>query len=327
MNVARRLTICGLSAALFACGGEAPDEEAFTSEATEEIVAAPFYRYAVYSIEKDFRRCASPRCGGWWVKAVNQRSTSCADGTSADRCYVAETDWRNLGLAASQLDGLREKAARGQAIIVGRVVPRAYRGFGNLGALIPARAWQSATDVAPRGSFYRLRDLGIQCVMAPCFSLQADLLNYPRRYRLSVGASRDQRAAAFDAARDGKLIVAGVIRWDRTIARRRGRTLAATQLYLPVEPVQCVENSDCTRSVYDEPVRAQSDCYCLLCPGPAGVSQVETNRDNWQAMCPAVTQNCPVVRCVAPPPVGCVRNQCRFLPPRQAEPHRQTSDH
>lgn len=326
MNLDLRVFVPFILPALIACGGVEPEATETSAEATSEIVATPFFRGIAYTIEKDYRRCVSPRCGGWWVEAANRRSTRCADGSSAQRCYVAEVDWAALGLSQSQLATLRDNAAGGRAIIVGRVVPRVFRGFGNLGALLPQRAWQAANANAPRGQLLRVKDLGIRCVTTPCFSMQADLLNHFRRDRISglnlspVGASRDQLAAAYDALAAGNLLVAGTIRTDRVVSRRHrpGRTLTASQLYLPVEPAQCLVNSDCTTSSFDEPVATQSDCYCVLCPGPVGVSQVDSNRDNWQRLCPAVTQTCPVVRCIRPPPVGCRRNQCVFLPERQS---------
>lgn len=312
--------------ALTGCGGVDVTES--SAEVTSEVVATPFVRGTAYTIEKDYRRCVSPLCGGYWVEAANRRATRCADGSNAQRCYVAEVDWSALGLSQSQQSTLIDKAASGQAIIVGRVVSRVFRGFGNLGALTPERAWQAANAQAPTGQLLKVRDLGIRCVTTPCFSMQADLLNQFTRNRISglnlspVGASRDQLAAASDALADGDLLVAGAIRNDPVTSRRHrpGRTLTASQFYLPVEPVQCTVNSDCTISSYDEPVATRADCYCVLCPGPVGVTQVDANRDNWQRLCPAVTQTCPVVRCIRPPPVGCRSDQCVFLPPRTAVP-------
>ena len=298
-------------------------EETESAIAEDEIVSAAFFAGTAYVLEKDRRKCMSPRCGGFWVEAVNRRSTRCADGTYADRCYVAEADWDVLGLSPAQERKLVAKAGARQAVILGRIVPRVFRGFGNLGALVPRKAWQAATDVPFRGRFYRVKDLGIRCVTAPCFSMRADLLNTFRRYRISgldlsrPGANRHQIYEARQAARRGDLLVAGAIRHDpRTTDRRRirrGRTLHASQFYLPVVARQCTVDADCTASRYHHPVETQADCHCLLCPAPIGVRQAAENRTNWQRMCPPVTVGCPLPPCAAPPPVGCVQNECQYV--------------
>src|ERR687895_188210 len=47
-----------------------------------------------YSFRRDLRRCAAPRCGGYFVKLVNQSRTRCADNRFQRECYVASIDWR-----------------------------------------------------------------------------------------------------------------------------------------------------------------------------------------------------------------------------------------
>src|SRR5690349_24292454 len=46
-----------------------------------------------YTFRHDLRRCASPRCGGYFVKLVNERRTRCADNHFQSECYVASIDW------------------------------------------------------------------------------------------------------------------------------------------------------------------------------------------------------------------------------------------
>src|SRR5262249_46546639 len=46
-----------------------------------------------YSFRHDLRKCASPRCGGFFVKLVNQSRTRCADNRLQSECYVANIDW------------------------------------------------------------------------------------------------------------------------------------------------------------------------------------------------------------------------------------------
>jgi hypothetical protein len=50
-----------------------------------------------YTIRRDYRKCAAPLCGGYWLTAQATAQTLCSDGTvsAADGCYVA-----NLNLTA-----------------------------------------------------------------------------------------------------------------------------------------------------------------------------------------------------------------------------------
>lgn len=42
-----------------------------------------------FTARPDYRKCVAPLCGGYFVKAVNKKLTSCADGTRQPECYVA----------------------------------------------------------------------------------------------------------------------------------------------------------------------------------------------------------------------------------------------
>jgi hypothetical protein len=42
-----------------------------------------------FTIREDLRKCASPMCGGYFVKRVNQPTTLCANGRNMSECYVA----------------------------------------------------------------------------------------------------------------------------------------------------------------------------------------------------------------------------------------------
>ena len=104
--------------------------------------------------------------------------------------------------------------------------------------------------------------------------------------------------------------------------------LVARDFYLPIkasdgEPPQCEIDADCTTSPYVKFVQSREDCYCPLCPQPISVAAAERNFASWQKHCrdfgyPSLGGDskrliCPAILCVAPPPVGCVDNQCAAL--------------
>lgn len=109
-----------------------------------------------YSVRSDLRKCASPRCGGYFVRRVNLM-TRCANGRFEDECYVAEIDW-----------GSQPQVEIPGALLRGNIVPKFYRGFGNLGVFRVSESWQAASDNQATGTYYRVKDRGLRCITHPC---------------------------------------------------------------------------------------------------------------------------------------------------------------
>lgn len=185
-----------------------------------------------FSVTPDLRRCISPLCGGVFVRAVNLPLTQCVDGSLEESCYLAEVD-------SSAVGGDPGLPLSTPTVVRGRMTPREFDGFGNLGALVVREAWSSATDAAANGTFYRVEDNGIRCVTTPCFSTDATALNRERATTAlsdldlsSAGASDSQLGEAALAIASGDLIVAGALRQ----ANESGTvsvSLTASQFFLP----------------------------------------------------------------------------------------------
>ncbi|HKV34367.1 MAG TPA: DUF6748 domain-containing protein [Pyrinomonadaceae bacterium] len=105
-----------------------------------------------YSFRRDLRRCASPRCGGYFVKLVNKSRTRCADGRNQSECYVAEIDWRGQAEPDSDRGLLRGTIRR----------------KGQFGEFRVTEVWQAASANQPADKFFRVRDRGLRCIAAPC---------------------------------------------------------------------------------------------------------------------------------------------------------------
>ena len=114
-----------------------------------------------YSFRRDLRRCASPRCGGYFVKLVNQSRTRCADNRFQSECYVAEINWG------------REPQPEGErALLRGSMRLRA-----RFGVFRVTEVWQAASANAPSDKFFRVRDRGLRCIAAPCATHHEATLN------------------------------------------------------------------------------------------------------------------------------------------------------
>lgn len=114
-----------------------------------------------YSFRRDLRRCASPRCGGYFVKLVNQSRTRCADNRFQSECYVAEINWGGEPQPESERGLLRGS----------------MRLRGRFGVFRVTEVWQAASENAAAGRFFRVRDRGLRCIAAPCATHHEATLN------------------------------------------------------------------------------------------------------------------------------------------------------
>ena len=145
----------------------------------------PLVGLTYYAVQPDPRLCPSPLCGGYWASLANRGQTRCHDGALRPRCYVAITvDEDRHPLPAGLPDG---------ALVRADIEPWSFEAFGKLGVLVVADVWAPAGRATLSGGFYRLRDTGVRCIRAPCFSLRASKLNGSSRVTLSdldLGATR-----------------------------------------------------------------------------------------------------------------------------------------
>jgi hypothetical protein len=66
-------------------------------------------------------------------------------------------------------------------------------------------------------------------------------------------------------------------------------------------------------SVYKLPIESEKDCYCKVCPETPMTKTEHSIRDaDWKTHCTkwAISNPCPIPKCVVPPPVTCKNNQC-----------------
>ncbi|HET9954219.1 MAG TPA: DUF6748 domain-containing protein [Polyangiaceae bacterium] len=144
-----------------------------SDSAQQALAKAPVASY--FTLRPDLRRCAFPRCGGYFVKAVNQKLTRCVDGTSQAECYVADLD-----LSALALDADSEQVVRGSStefLLRGAIGPKDFVSLGTFGTLRVLDAYHGHPGVTPSGSFFQANETGIVCITFPCPSFKAQLLN------------------------------------------------------------------------------------------------------------------------------------------------------
>ena len=179
-----------------------------------------------YSFRRDLRKCASPRCGGYFLKLVNERRTRCADYRFQSECYVASIDWNGETEPDSDRGLLRGTIRTGRD---------QNRGFG---VFRVSEVWHAASAHQPAGMFFRVRDRGIRCIAAPCPTHHEARLNSTMSRNiagvdLSGAGASDSSMSEANAAMTGPngIIVSG----DHSPVRGpagRSQMLKATQFYL-----------------------------------------------------------------------------------------------
>ena len=180
-----------------------------------------------YLARPDLRKCASPMCGGYFIRRVNSGLTPCVNGRQMSECYVTTIDWN--GLAEAEIN---------KALLRGSIVAKGNRN-GRYGVLKVTEIWVAADDDKPYGDFYRVRDLGIRCIAAPCLTHQEAKLNTVS-VRKIAGVDLTEAGVPKEAIEQGQtamtstngIIVAG---GHATVTGPAGRalTLKAAQFYLP----------------------------------------------------------------------------------------------
>ena len=179
-----------------------------------------------YSFRRDLRRCASPLCGGYFIRLVNQSRTRCANNRLERECYVATIEWEG-----------QTEPDNDRALLRGSMHRRGDRN-GRFGVLRVSEVWHAASSNESGGTFYRVRDRGIRCITHPCETHHEATLNSSAQRNIAgvelagAGASDDLLNQANEAITgpDG-ILVSGFHSPVRGPAGR-SQILKATQFYL-----------------------------------------------------------------------------------------------
>jgi hypothetical protein len=198
--------------------------------ASAPALPPPVRTSGIYVVRPDPRLCPSPLCGGYWVSLANHARTRCHDGKFRPRCYVA------IAISTSTREPLKA-ALPATSLVRAAIGTWTFGGVGDLGAVWVADAWAPVSRAPPSGDFYRVRDRGIRCIRAPCFSFRAHRLNTRSAVTVSeldLGSSgamprQLQLAHAALTTPDGLLTAGRVVR-----VKDGGRLFSASQVFLRV---------------------------------------------------------------------------------------------
>lgn len=232
-----------LSVPLAACTDSSSDDEFDTDDATEGDASkadAPGGTYTFYYVQPDYRRCASPYCGGVYYRLANATQTKCLDGQKAARCYAASEDWDKLALGevgmTKVIDALNGQ--HGEVLVRATIGARSWgKELGNFAHLNPTEAWVAQGPNPATGPLAKVEDTGVRCITYPCPSVRERKLNSTVRADLAElgwdqsGATDEQIGNALDKMHTDGLIVAGT-RYTVTGPGGEGKARTVSQFWL-----------------------------------------------------------------------------------------------
>ena len=204
-----------------------------------------------YSFRRDLRRCASPLCGGYFIRLVNQSLTRCANNRFQPECYVANIEWNGH----TQPDNER-------ALLRGSMHTRGDRN-GRFGVLRVSEVWRAASSNQSVGTFYRVRDRGIRCITHPCETHHEATLNSSGHRNIagvelaSASASDDLLNQANEAMTDPDGILVSGFHSPVRGPAGRSQMLKATQFYLRAKGT--VSQKPCKKTGCSSQVCADQD--------------------------------------------------------------------
>lgn len=226
-----------------------------------------YYRYS----RADMRKCLSPVCGGFYVKAINQSKTQCADGKFRAECYVSELYDQALVWDPDTQTSVSSLFQQEHAIVSGQLLNTPFREMA-VPKLAVSQVWQSASDKrnprSPMQAYYWLKDNGIRCITTPCFNLDVRVLNSQKlatriaSFDLSAtGVSQKVQNAALEKLGSDGLIIAGRVKTIKQSAKvkQSSKQIVADAFYVattaqtpPVTTLECggIQGKTCAQDQF-----------------------------------------------------------------------------
>lgn len=222
--------------------GEAGGEGVVDEDSADLTQGSASENSTFFQARRDFRKCASPMCGGYFVSRVNRATTTCPEGGKAAECYVPTLNLDKTGLDDGEKSALEGALAEGRALVRANLGKKKINGS-YFNTLNVSEGWLGRGPSAPTGTFYRVKLNGVRCITWPCPTLDEAKLNSSitgslAGLDLGTSGADDKALEAGSEALVAGLLVAGV---HTTITGPAGSAnqLAASQFYTRVVHQAC----------------------------------------------------------------------------------------
>lgn len=199
------------------------------TENTSSVVI-PDKKGAVYSVKPDYRKCAFPLCGGWYLTPVNQYSILPQTEDEAyesstllpSSIYVSYLDFKALGLDKKQVEELQGFIRTQQVLLQGTIASKSTssntimaKNIFKSKTLNVNGAWISANKSLAIGPYQKITSTGIVCIRTPCPYFKTHILNSNYSSLIhaldfdNVGLTSEQQIQAWEATSTTGLIITG----------------------------------------------------------------------------------------------------------------------
>ena len=192
-----------------------------------------------YTFKKDYRRCMTPRCGGYWIKAVNIPETVCPDGTigGENGCYVAGFDLNGIELTSND-------------IVLGEFRKQQYGRIFADHLNLDSAFTPVLSESVPYDQISLIQDNGIRCITTPCYSQQIATVNTKdswtkNKFKYAVKGRKNKKLLEktfLDAYNNGGALVQG--QWKFSRREKKRKKLKVTNVY--VRKQAQIQESFCT---------------------------------------------------------------------------------
>jgi hypothetical protein len=217
---------------------EEPTED--LGDSADDLAVNANFGYFVFT-RQDMRRCASPMCGGMFVKRVNQAKTRCADGSLQAECYVSALDFAAMDLDEATQVSFSDRFGDSKGVVRAAMSSSMFNGQ-RIGKLKVREAWNAAGNASVTSTFYRIADNGRRCLTTPCPTLSAFTLNTREDMTLKsarftgVGSAAERAQANAAISTEQGVLAAGSIAVPRCLPTTTncGPWFTAEEFYLPV---------------------------------------------------------------------------------------------
>lgn len=309
--------VVGLLGVLAGCAGAASDTQDDADETRDDLSAG---RETFVVLRHDDRKCAAPRCGGFWLKDANRRTAE---------SYVS-------GLDVSRLDALAQEQFRDapaqELVLKGKLGP--VSASSGTRAFLVSTAYRGLPGftVDAGDGFATIAYVPIRCITAPCNQFTATRLNTGTKTSLTSVDTSALATAALNPEwlrdridNDGAIVAARTVQGvQQPGGRERNYDVSQVFVKLPDVRATCADPAlpKCaagTIAGYDLDVnscRVLAGCFTpRACPKImrlCGEGYHEVTRYQPYEACPGLVcepeflDRCtgPIPSCAAPPP-GC----------------------
>lgn len=199
-----------------------------------------------YIIKPDYRKCAYPLCGGWFLTPVNQHSLRLENEDESyenslllpQSIYVSSVNYRRMGLTPEQVKELEMNIYNSHVLVRGIVSRSTIKPPQSpaTATLVAIGAWTSANKNPAVGPYLKISSSGIMCITTPCPYYNAELLNssfMTQFHELNLEKAeldREQTARAWQDIATQGLIMTG-IKYQSQGMTGPGTGIAATQVF------------------------------------------------------------------------------------------------